>query len=88
MAGVKNVHNHLAVVLPDEDNRDDAMLTTAANNALTLNVTVPDGAATSAPGPSATRWSAPPGWLQASCKSVTTSTSPADQPIAGTGGSA
>jgi osmotically-inducible protein OsmY len=30
-------------VLPDEDYRDDAMLTTAANNALTLNVTVPDG---------------------------------------------
>jgi osmotically-inducible protein OsmY len=30
-------------VLPDEDYRDDAMLTTVANNALTLNVTVPDG---------------------------------------------
>ena len=43
VAGVRNVHNHLQVVLPDEDNRDDAMLTTAANNALTLNVTVPDG---------------------------------------------
>jgi osmotically-inducible protein OsmY len=40
---VKNVHNHLAVVLPDEDYRDDAWLTTAASNALTLNVTVPDG---------------------------------------------
>jgi osmotically-inducible protein OsmY len=39
----KNVHNHLEVVLPTEDFRDDAMLTTAANNALTLNVTVPDG---------------------------------------------
>jgi osmotically-inducible protein OsmY len=43
MAGVKNVHNHLQVVLPDADFRDDAMLTTAANNALMLNVTVPDG---------------------------------------------
>jgi osmotically-inducible protein OsmY len=41
--GVKNVHNHLAVVLTDADYRDDAWLTTAANNALTLNVTVPDG---------------------------------------------
>jgi len=35
--GVKNVHNHLAVVLTDADYRDDAWLTTAANNALTLN---------------------------------------------------
>jgi osmotically-inducible protein OsmY len=43
VAGVKNVHNHLAVVLPDADYRDDAMLTTAANNALALSVTVPDG---------------------------------------------
>jgi osmotically-inducible protein OsmY len=43
VAGVRNVHNHLQVVLPDEDYRDDAMLTTAANNALTLNVTVPPG---------------------------------------------
>jgi osmotically-inducible protein OsmY len=43
VAGVRNVHNHLQVVLPDEDYRDDAMLTTAANNALALNVTVPDG---------------------------------------------
>jgi osmotically-inducible protein OsmY len=43
VAGVRNVHNHLQVVLPDEDYRDDAMLTTVANNALTLNVTVPDG---------------------------------------------
>ena len=40
---MKNVHNHLAVVLPDDDYRDDAWLTTAANNALSLNVTVPDG---------------------------------------------
>jgi osmotically-inducible protein OsmY len=43
VCGVKNVHNHLAVVLPDDDHRDDAWLTTAASNALTLNVTVPDG---------------------------------------------
>jgi osmotically-inducible protein OsmY len=43
VARVKNVHNHLEVVLSDADYRDDAMLTTAANNALTLNVTVPDG---------------------------------------------
>src|SRR6202035_1583317 len=43
VAGVKNVHNHLEVFLPDGDYRDDAMLTTAANNALALNVTVPDG---------------------------------------------
>jgi osmotically-inducible protein OsmY len=43
VGGVKNVHNHLEVVLPTADFRDDAMLTTAANNALTANVTVPDG---------------------------------------------
>jgi osmotically-inducible protein OsmY len=43
VAGVTNVRNHLEVVLPPEDYRDEAMLTTAANNALTLNVTVPDG---------------------------------------------
>jgi osmotically-inducible protein OsmY len=43
VAGVSNVHNHLEVVLPDGDYRDDAMLTTAANNALAHNVTVPDG---------------------------------------------
>jgi osmotically-inducible protein OsmY len=43
VAGVTSVHNHLEVVLPPADSRDDAMLTTAANNALTLNVTVPDG---------------------------------------------
>jgi osmotically-inducible protein OsmY len=41
--GVKDVHNHLQVALPDADYRDDATLTTAANNALTLNITVPDG---------------------------------------------
>jgi len=43
VAGVKNVQNHLEVVLPPSDYRDDATLTTAANNALTLNITVPDG---------------------------------------------
>jgi osmotically-inducible protein OsmY len=43
VAGVRNVHNHLQVVLPDEDYRDDAILTTVANDALALNVTVPDG---------------------------------------------
>jgi len=43
VTGVKNVHNHLEVVLSDDDYRDDAMLTTSANNALTLNITVPYG---------------------------------------------
>ena len=46
--GVKNVHNHLEVVLPPDDYRDDAVLTTAVNDALTLNVTVPDGIEASA----------------------------------------
>ena len=43
VAGVTAVHNHLKVVLPPGDYRDDATLTTAANNALTSNVTVPPG---------------------------------------------
>ncbi len=43
VAGVKNVHNHLEVVLPPGDYRDDPTLTTAANNALALNITVPAG---------------------------------------------
>ena len=43
VAGVKHVHNHLAVVLPDVDYRDDVQLATAANNALGWDVTVPDG---------------------------------------------
>src|SRR5271165_1329709 len=43
VAGVKNVHNHLEVVLPPGDFRDDPTLTTTANNALELNITVPDG---------------------------------------------
>ncbi len=42
VAGVTGVHNHLEVVLPDRDFRDDANLTTAANNALAQNVTVPE----------------------------------------------
>ena len=43
VAGVKNLQNHLEVVLPAENYRDDATLTTTANNALTLNIAVPDG---------------------------------------------
>jgi osmotically-inducible protein OsmY len=43
IAGVWNLQNHLEVVLPPEDYRDDAALTTTANDALTLNVAVPDG---------------------------------------------
>src|SRR5438045_4435388 len=43
VGGVKNVHNHLEVVLPPGNCRDDTMLTTAANNALAANITVPDG---------------------------------------------
>ena len=41
--GVKDVHNHLEVVLSPGDYRDDVLLTTAANNALKQNVTIPDG---------------------------------------------
>src|SRR5579862_35373 len=41
VAGVKNVHNHLEVMLPSADYRDDPTLTTMANDALTLDVTVP-----------------------------------------------
>jgi BON domain len=43
VAGVKNVHNHLEVVLPTGDDRDDATLTSTANDALALKITVPDG---------------------------------------------
>jgi len=43
VAGVTGLHNHLEVVLPDSDYRDDVQLTTAANNALAQNVTVPHG---------------------------------------------
>jgi osmotically-inducible protein OsmY len=42
VAGVTSVANHLEVVLPDSDFRDAPKLTTAANNALAANVTVPD----------------------------------------------
>ncbi|HEX5299158.1 MAG TPA: BON domain-containing protein [Streptosporangiaceae bacterium] len=42
-AGVTGVHNHLEVVLPPGDYRDDAMLTTAANNALAASTAVPEG---------------------------------------------
>ena len=41
VAGVTGVHNHLEVALPESDQRDDVKLATAANNALTQNVTVP-----------------------------------------------
>jgi len=41
VAGVTGVHNNLMVVLTDSDYRDDVQLTTAANNALANNVTVP-----------------------------------------------
>jgi osmotically-inducible protein OsmY len=43
VAGVNKLQNHLEVVLPAGDYRDDATLTTTANNALTLNIAVPDG---------------------------------------------
>ena len=43
VAGVKHVHNHLMVDLPAGDYRDDAQLTTVANNALAWDVTVPPG---------------------------------------------
>jgi osmotically-inducible protein OsmY len=43
VGGVKKLQNHLEVMLATESYRDDTMLTTAANNALTLNIAVPDG---------------------------------------------
>ena len=43
VAGVTRVHNHLEVVLAPDDYRDHAVLTTAANNALAVSATVPDG---------------------------------------------
>jgi osmotically-inducible protein OsmY len=43
VAGVKHVHSHLSVELPDGDYRDDVQLATAANNALLWDVTVPPG---------------------------------------------
>jgi osmotically-inducible protein OsmY len=47
-SGVTNVSNHLEVALPPDDYRDDAMLTTAANNALAGSATVPEGVEASA----------------------------------------
>jgi osmotically-inducible protein OsmY len=41
--GVTRVHNHLMVDLPFASYRDDVLLTTDANNALTMNVSVPPG---------------------------------------------
>jgi len=46
--GVTGVHNHLMVKLPPADYRDDPMLTTAANNALTTTVGVRGGVEASA----------------------------------------
>jgi osmotically-inducible protein OsmY len=43
VAGVRHVHNHLAVELPDGHYRDDVQLATAANNALASDVRVPGG---------------------------------------------
>jgi osmotically-inducible protein OsmY len=43
VAGVKDVHNHLEVVLPPGDFRDDQALAVAANSALTLNNTAQYG---------------------------------------------
>jgi osmotically-inducible protein OsmY len=48
VAGVTSVHNHLEVMLPAGHWRDDPRLTTAANNALGLNLTVPDAVEASA----------------------------------------
>jgi len=41
VSGVTRVHNHLEVVLPPENYRDDPTLTTMANDALTANISVP-----------------------------------------------
>jgi len=46
--GVTRVHNHLMVLLPPGNYRDDPMLTTAANNALAENITVPPSVEASA----------------------------------------
>src|ERR1700722_3187307 len=42
IAGVTKVSNHLMVVLLPGDERSDSALTTAANDALDLSITVPD----------------------------------------------
>jgi osmotically-inducible protein OsmY len=41
--GVTSVRNHLEVMLAPENYRDDAKLTTSANNALAASTAVPDG---------------------------------------------
>jgi osmotically-inducible protein OsmY len=46
--GVTRVHNHLMVMLPPADYRDEPMLTTAANDALAATVMVPGGVEASA----------------------------------------
>jgi osmotically-inducible protein OsmY len=43
VTGVTRVDNHLQVVLPPDNYRDDALLTTAANNALAASTAVPEG---------------------------------------------
>ena len=48
VAGVVGVHNHLEVLLPPGGQRSDQALTTAANNALALSITVPDSVAATA----------------------------------------
>ena len=48
VAGVTDVHNHLQVVLPPEDQRDDATLTNAANSELVASASVPEGVTASA----------------------------------------
>jgi osmotically-inducible protein OsmY len=50
VGGVKHVHNHLMVEPPPGDYRDDAQLATAANNALTWDVSVPAGVEATARG--------------------------------------
>jgi osmotically-inducible protein OsmY len=42
VAGVTGVHNHLEVVLPRRDERDDATLAAVANNTLASSSTVPN----------------------------------------------
>jgi osmotically-inducible protein OsmY len=46
--GVTRVHNHLMVDLPFADYRDDVLLTTDANNALAMSVSVPGNVEASA----------------------------------------
>jgi osmotically-inducible protein OsmY len=43
VAGVQELQNHLEVVLPSGDYRDDPTRTTMATNALTLNIAVSAG---------------------------------------------